>query len=185
MSMPELFFLSVGLAMDAFAVAVCKGLGVGDVKRLHMIACGAYFGFFQALMPLMGYFLGVRFQTVIARYDHWIAFFLLGMIGLNMLREANGAQAIALEAAFSPPVMVPLAVATSIDALAVGVTFAFLRVNIACAAACIGLTTFALSAAGAWLGGRFGMRFRAPAEAAGGGILMLMGTKILLEHLLG
>lgn len=184
MSLFELFLMAVGLAMDAFAVSVCKGLSVGRVRPRHMISCGVYFGAFQALMPLIGYLLGVRFQGLIESLDHWIAFVLLGVIGMNMMREARGPGNDAPDASFGPRAMLPLAVATSIDALAVGVTLAFLRVNIAPAVCLIGAVTFCLSAAGAGLGGRLGLRWKSRAELAGGLILTLMGTKILLEHLI-
>ena len=145
-----------------------------------MIA-GLYFGGFQALMPLAGYLLGSRFQSMIQRVDHWIAFVLLALIGANMVRESQG-EAEHLDDSFTPGTMLPLAVATSIDALAVGVTFAFLNVRIIPAAALIGVTTFALSAIGMRLGNVFGARYQARAELAGGIVLILMGVKILLEH---
>lgn len=182
MGLWELFVIAVGLSMDAFAVAVCKGLSVGRVRPGHAITAGLYFGGFQMLMPLAGYLLGVRFQTLIAEIDHWIAFVLLGLIGANMIRESRGAEE-ALDASFGLRTMLPLAVATSIDALAVGVTFAFLRVDILPAVSFIGATTFVLSVAGVYVGGMFGDRFGQRAEFAGGLILILMGSKILLEHL--
>lgn len=184
MGIAELLLLALGLSMDAFAVSVCKGLSVRRVRRRHMIACGAYFGGFQALMPLIGYLLGVRFQSMIARIDHWIAFVLLGSIGLNMLREALGGDEAPLDASFGPKSMLPMAVATSIDALAVGVTFAFLNVRIAPACGLIGTVTFLLSMLGVWVGAAFGAKWKGRAEAAGGIVLMLIGLKILIEHLL-
>ena len=185
MSLAELLLLAVGLSMDAFAVSVCKGLAVGRVRPGNMIACGAYFGAFQALMPLLGYLLGARFSGMIESVDHWIAFILLGIIGLNMIREAlgGGDEDGALDDSFGPRAMLPLAVATSIDALAVGVTFAFLRVRVVPAVSFIGAVTFALSALGAKLGGIFGMKWRKRAELAGGAILIGIGLKILIEHL--
>ena len=177
----ELFVIAVGLSMDAFAVSICKGLSTKDVRREHMVVTGLYFGGFQALMPLAGYLLGSRFQSMIQRVDHWIAFVLLALIGANMVRESQG-EAEHLDDSFTPGTMLPLAVATSIDALAVGVTFAFLNVRIIPAAALIGVTTFALSAIGMRLGNVFGARYQARAELAGGIILILMGVKILLEH---
>ena len=167
--------------MDAFAVSICKGLSTKDVRREHMVVTGLYFGGFQALMPLAGYLLGSRFQSMIQRVDHWIAFVLLALIGANMVRESQG-EAEHLDDSFTPGTMLPLAVATSIDALAVGVTFAFLNVRIIPAAALIGVTTFALSAIGMRLGNVFGARYQARAELAGGIVLILMGVKILLEH---
>lgn len=177
----ELFVIAVGLSMDAFAVSICKGLSTKDVRREHMVVTGLYFGGFQALMPLAGYLLGSRFQSMIQRVDRWIAFVLLALIGANMVRESQG-EAEHLDDSFTPGTMLPLAVATSIDALAVGVTFAFLNVRIIPAAALIGVTTFALSAIGMRLGNVFGARYQARAELAGGIVLILMGVKILLEH---
>ena len=177
----ELFVIAVGLSMDAFAVSICKGLSTKDVRREHMVVTGLYFGGFQALMPLAGYLLGSRFQSMIQRVDHWIAFVLLALIGANMVRESQG-EAEHLDDSFTPGTMLPLAVATSIDALAVGVTFAFLNVRIIPAAALIGVTTFALSAIGMRLGNVFGARYQSKAELVGGIVLILMGVKILLEH---
>ena len=180
----ELFILAVGLSMDAFAVSVCKGLGAGRVKFKHMLACGLWFGGFQALMPLIGYLLGVKFQHLIVKFDHWIAFVLLAVIGVNMLREALGDDDDEeMTAAFGPKAMFPLAVATSIDALAVGVTFAFLQVRIILAVSLIGVTTFILSGIGVKVGGFCGMKWKKRAEFAGGVILILIGLKILIEHL--
>ena len=182
MSLWELFVIAVGLSMDAFAVAICKGLSVGRVRGSHAVTAGIYFGGFQMLMPLLGYLLGVRFQEIIAGVDHWIAFLLLSIIGINMVRESRE-ESEDVDCSFSFRSMLPLALATSIDALAVGVTFAFLQVDILPAITFIGLTTFLLSAAGVQVGALFGARFRSKAELAGGLILMLMGIKILLEHL--
>jgi len=182
MSVWELFILAVGLSMDAFAVSICKGLSVSGLRPRHCLICGLWFGGFQALMPLAGWLLGVRFQEMIASIDHWIAFALLAAIGVNMIRESReGGES--LNDSFSFRAMLPLAVATSIDALAVGVTFAFLMVDILPAVTLIGVTTCLLSAAGVKAGAAFGVRFRAGAELAGGAILVLMGLKILLEHL--
>ena len=181
----ELFIIAVSLAMDAFAVSICKGLSAGRSRLGGCLACGIWFGGFQALMPLIGWLLGVRFQGMIVSIDHWIAFILLGMIGFNMVRESRGGGAEELDCSYSPRAMLPLAVATSIDALAVGVTFAFLQVdNIFLAVAFIGATTFVLSAAGVKVGAAFGVRFKSKAELAGGLILMGMGAKILVEHTL-
>ncbi len=182
MSLGELFILAVGLSMDAFAVSICKGLSASGLGPRHSLCCGVWFGGFQALMPLLGWLLGVRFQEMISSVDHWIAFVLLAAIGVNMIRESrDGGEC--LDDTFSFRAMLPLAVATSIDALAVGVTFAFLQVQIGPAVALIGVTTFVLSAVGVQVGAAFGARFRARAELAGGTILILMGVKILLEHL--
>ena len=181
MSLLELFAIAVGLSMDAFAVSVCKGLSLRRYGPGRSLTAGIYFGGFQALMPLIGWALGVRFQQAIANVDHWIAFGLLTLIGINMLREARQ-EGDSLDEAMGPAAMLPLAVATSIDALAVGVTFAFLQVSILPAVSFIGVTTFVLSALGVWIGSAFGARWRERAEQAGGIILILMGVKILAEH---
>ncbi len=180
----ELIVIAVGLAMDAFAVSICKGLSVSRLKARHSIITGAWFGIFQALMPAIGYALGVQFEKYITSVDHWITFALLGIIGANMIREAlTGGDDEEVTGSFSPKAMLPLAIATSIDALAVGVTFAFLGTNIIVAVLLIGVVTFALSAIGVKIGNIFGARFKTPAEIAGGIVLILLGTKILLEHL--
>ena len=183
MSIIELFVIAVGLSMDAFAVSVCKGLSVPRVKKSHLLITGLYFGGFQALMPLLGYLLGVNFRHMIISVDHWIAFVLLAVIGGNMIKESRECEAEKLDSSFAPAAMLPLAVATSIDALAVGVTFAFLQVNIFWAVLFIGVVTFLLSAVGVRVGHVFGVKYKSKAELAGGLILILMGTKILLEHL--
>lgn len=170
--------------MDAFAVSVCKGLSVRALRPRHALACGLWFGAFQALMPTVGYLLGVSFQSLIENVDHWIAFVLLALIGGNMIREAlHGDDDDEVSAEFGPRAMLPLAVATSIDALAVGVTFAFLQVNLAPAVACIGIITCVIAIVGVCVGHAFGLRFKARAEVAGGVVLILIGLKILLEHL--
>ncbi len=180
----ELFIIAAGLSMDAFAVAICKGLSVSKLKFRHMVTVGLYFGAFQGLMPLAGYFLGRQFERYITKFDHWIAFILLSLIGANMIREAVTGEAEACSASFGPRAMLPMAVATSIDALAVGVTFGFMPdVNIVPAVIFIGVITFALSAAGVKIGNVFGAKYKAKAELAGGIILIIMGLKILLEHL--
>ena len=178
----ELFILAVGLSMDAFAVSVCKGLSVKKLRPKHMLIAGLYFGGFQALMPLIGYFLGVQFQSLIQDFDHWIAFVLLSLIGANMIKESRE-SADELNDSFGVKAMLPLAVATSIDALAVGVTFAFLQVNIVSAVSFIGVTTFVLSCIGIKAGNVFGAKYKSRAELFGGVVLILMGLKILLEHL--
>ena len=182
MSLIELFILALGLSMDAFAVSVCKGLSVKQLRLRHALITGLYFGGFQALMPLIGYFLGTQFQSLITDIDHWIAFVLLVLIGINMIRESRG-ESEELDASFGFKVMLPLAVATSIDALAVGVTFAFLQVQIVAAVSLIGITTFILSAVGVKIGNVFGAKYKSRAELLGGVVLILMGLKILLEHL--
>lgn len=182
MSLWELFVIAVGLSMDAFAVSVCKGLAVQKVTLRHAACAGLWFGGFQALMPLLGWLLGSRFQAAIERYDHWIAFVLLVFLGVNMLREARNEEE-CVDCSFAWRIMLPMALATSIDALAVGVTFAFLQVNILPAILFIGVTTFLLSALGVRLGSVFGQRYQTAAQILGGVILILMGVKILLEHL--
>lgn len=184
MQLYELFIIAVSLSMDAFAVSICKGLSTGRPRLRHCLVCGVWFGGFQALMPFAGWLLGLRFQEMIVSVDHWIAFVLLGIIGLNMVRESRGGEAEELDCSFGPRAMLPLAVATSIDALAVGVTFAFLQVDILPAVAFIGCITFVLSAVGVRVGSIFGTRFKSKAELAGGLILIGMGLKILLEHTL-
>lgn len=183
MGIIELFLLAVGLSMDAFAVSVCKGLAMPriTVKKASIVAL--WFGGFQALMPLLGYFLGVQFQDKITAIDHWIAFVLLGIIGINMVREALSGECENTSDSLDIKTMFILAVATSIDALAVGITFAFLKVDIIPAVSFIGATTFILSAAGVKIGNVFGTKYKSKAELAGGVILILLGLKILLEHL--
>lgn len=183
MGMWELFILAVGLSMDAFAVSVCKGLALRDIKPKHMLTAGIWFGGFQAIMPTVGYLLGVSFQDKITKFDHWIAFVLLAFIGVNMIREALGGEEEEADASMSVKNMFLLAVATSIDALAVGVTFAFLKVNIVWAVLFIGLVTFIISAAGIKIGSVFGTKYKSKAEIAGGAILIILGVKILVEHL--
>ena len=183
MSLAELFILAVGLSMDAFAVAVCKGLAMGKVRFRQMVIPGLWFGVFQALMPLIGWFLGSRFEKYIVSVDHWIAFVLLAGIGVNMIREALKDEDTDQDASLSVKAMLPMAVATSIDALAVGITFAFLQVRIVPAVSFIGCVTFLLSALGVKIGSVFGAKYRKGAEIAGGAILILLGVKILLEHL--
>lgn len=170
--------------MDAFAVSVCKGLSVQRVKPKHYLIVAAYFGGFQALMPLLGYLLGVRFEAMVANVDHWIAFVLLGLIGANMVRESRAGEE-KLDDSFTVSTMLILAVATSIDALAIGVTFAFLGVNIVEAIILIGITTGIISGVGLKIGNVFGSRYKSKAEMAGGIVLILMGIKILVQHLLG
>lgn len=182
MSFLELFLLAVGLSMDAMAVAVCKGLSVPTLKARHAVITGLYFGGFQAAMPVIGYFLAWSFRSYIEQVDHWIAFVLLGLIGANMIKESFS-QAEKVDCSFCPKAMLPMAVATSIDALAVGVTFAFLGVNLVPAVSLIGAITFLLSAAGVYIGHLFGAKFKSKAELVGGVVLVLMGCKILLEHL--
>ena len=183
MGILELFILAIGLSMDAFAVAICKGLSVQKLEIKHMLIVGAYFGGFQALMPAIGYLLGSQFEHLIVSVDHWIAFFLLLFIGGNMIKESRETDVEDLDDDFGFKTMLLLAIATSIDALAVGVTFAFLRVDIVAAVLFIGCITFICSAIGVKLGNVFGAKYKSKAELAGGVILILIGTKIVLEHL--
>lgn len=185
MSLIELFLIAVGLSMDAFAVSVCKGLATRKISVKHMIIAGAWFGGFQALMPAIGYLLGSAFQKYITTFDHWVAFVLLCFIGGNMIYESLGKkEPDSSDSSFHVKTMLVLAIATSIDALAVGITFALLPdVNIAAAVLFIGIVTFALSGIGLKVGNLFGLKYKAKAEFAGGLILVLIGIKILLEHL--
>jgi manganese efflux pump family protein len=191
MSLLELFIIAVGLSMDAFAVAICKGLSMKKISIKKAGIVGLYFGAFQGGMPLIGYLLGVQFQDKITSIDHWIAFVLLGIIGVNMIKESrNSSCEVAVDTlddvnadnSLSFKNMSVLAVATSIDALAVGITFAFLNVNITPAVSFIGIVTLTLSMLGVMIGNVFGEKFKSRAEFAGGFILVLMGTKILLDH---
>ena len=180
--MIETFLIAVSLAMDAFAVSVSSGISVPGFGWKHAVKMGAYFGFFQLAMPLLGWLLGSGVSQYIEAVDHWIAFGLLAFIGVGMIRESRE-QACPADRGFSPKEMLPLAVATSIDALAAGVSLALLDVQILWAVSFIGLTTFCLSAAGVWAGHRFGARYKGGAELAGGVVLILIGVKVLLEHL--
>ena len=182
MHFAELFLIAVGLSMDAFAVSVCKGLSVKQLRPKHALLAGLYFGGFQFLMPVIGWLLGYRFESMISSVDHWIAFGLLILIGGNMIKESFSEEE-ELNDDFGVKTMLLLAVATSIDALAVGVTFAFLSVRILPAAGLIGVTTFLLSVVGIYIGRAFGAKYQAGAERLGGIILILIGLKILLEHL--
>lgn len=183
MDLLSLFILAVGLSMDAFAVSICKGLAMDRVTLKKAGIVGLWFGGFQALMPAIGYLLGSQFEQFITAIDHWIAFVLLGLIGASMIKEALSKDEEHATASLDVKTMFLLAVATSIDALAVGVTFAFLQVNILAAVLFIGMTTLILSMIGVKVGNVFGLRYKAKAEIAGGVILILMGIKILLEHL--
>lgn len=189
MNLLELFIIAVGLSMDAFAVSICKGLSMRKLQFKNALIVGLYFGIFQGGMPLLGYFLGVQFQDKITSFDHWIAFVLLGIIGFKMIKESLEKEPeqelatddISEELSFKN--MTILAIATSIDALAVGVTFAFLNVDILPAVSFIGIVTFVLSMVGVKIGNIFGTKYKSKAELAGGLILVLMGIKILVEHL--
>lgn len=183
MGLIELFLIAVGLSMDAFAVSVCKGLAMPKWTFKKAAIVGLWFGGFQALMPAIGYILGAQFQEAIASIDHWIAFVLLALIGGNMIHEALDNDEEEADASLDVKTMFLLAVATSIDALAIGITFAFLKVNIIPAVCFIGIVTFIISFAGVKIGNVFGARYKNKAEIVGGVILILLGLKILLEHL--
>ena len=183
MSFIDIFLIGVALSMDAFAVSICKGLSVKRVEPKHLLTVGVYFGGFQALMPLIGFLLGFKFERFIVSVDHWIAFVLLALIGGNMIKEALSKEEDEHDASFSFSTMLPLAVATSIDALAVGISFAFLGVDIVEAAILIGITTFVLSGVGVYVGNIFGAKYKSKAELVGGVVLILIGLKILFEHL--
>ncbi len=186
MGIGALFLLAVGVSMDAFAVSICKGLAVKNAGLKEKLCCGAWFGGFQALMPLIGFFLGALFADAISAFDHWVAFALLALIGINMLREAFSKEEECCEngADMSFKTMFVMAIATSIDALAVGISLAMAGdVNILLAILFIGIITFIMSAIGVHIGSIFGSRFEKKAEALGGIILILLGLKILLEHL--
>jgi len=180
----ELLLIAIGLSMDAFAVSICKGLSIGRTTIRQRCTAGLWFGGFQALMPLAGFYLGTSFQKYICSFDHWIAFGLLVLIGANMLREALGKnEESTIDCSLGAKQMFLLAVATSIDALAVGVSLAMLNVNIFSSILIIGITTFLFSCAGMKIGEIFGTKYKTPAEIAGGIILILIGLKILIEHL--
>lgn len=185
MSIVELFMLAVGLSMDAFAVSICKGLSLIDIKVKHMVIAGVWFGGFQALMPTLGYVLGSFFADLVSKWSHWIAFVLLLFIGGSMIKESFGGEE-EVNADMSAKVMFLLAVATSIDALAVGVSFAFLKLStlyIVLAVIFIGCITFIFSAAGVKIGSIFGTKYKSKAELAGGIILILIGIKVVLDGL--
>ncbi len=184
MGLFEVLAIAVGLSMDAFAVSICKGLSMKKMSWKNALIAGLYFGGFQALMPLIGYILGSQFQSLIANVDHWIAFLLLLFIGGNMIRESrNQNDCECGDDSFNFKAMIVLAIATSIDALAVGITFAFLKVNIITAITFIGIITFVFGIIGVKIGNVFGAKFKSKAELAGGIVLILIGTKILIEHL--
>lgn len=183
MTLFNLFLIAMGLSMDAFAVSVCKGLAMKKATLPKAVAIGIWFGGFQALMPLIGYLLGSRYEKYITPIDHWIAFLLLSLIGGDMIKESFSRTEEVTSGTLHFKEMLLLSVATSIDALAAGITFAFLRVEILPAVEFIGITTLVLSVSGTKVGNLFGRRFKSPAELAGGILLILLGCKILLEHL--
>lgn len=183
MGILSIIVIAIGLAMDAFAVAICKGLAMKKMSWKKGLIVGGYFGFFQALMPLIGYLLGIGFHEKVSQVDHWFAFILLSAIGINMLKEVFSKEEDCRNDSVNFKEMVVLAIATSIDALAVGITMAFLDVNILVAVLAIGVITFAISVIGVKIGNIFGDKYEKKAEFVGGVILIVMGLKILLEHL--
>ena len=182
MTIIEMFIIAVGLAMDAFAVSVGKGLSVQCIRPKHCVITGAWFGGFQALMPVIGYYLGTSFTEYVENFDHWIAFALLCFIGFNMIRESLSNDCERSTNNFTAKHMFPLAIATSIDALAIGISLAFLKESIALPATIIGITTAIISIAGLYIGKFFGCKYKSKAEFAGGAVLIIIGIKILVEH---
>ena len=180
----EILLVSVGLAMDAFAVSICKGLSMKKMNWKKAIIIGLYFGIFQALMPVLGYFLGTTFEQLITSIDHWVAFILLAAIGINMIKESFQKESEHCNDNVGFKTMIVLAIATSIDALAIGITFACLRIDIVLPVISIGIITFVLSVVGVKVGNKFGDKYENKAEFAGGLILILLGLKILIEHLI-
>ncbi len=179
----EILLIGISLAADAFAVAVCKGLSMKKYSNKKGVIIALYFGIFQGLMPVIGYLLGATFKDLIISIDHWIAFVLLATIGANMIREAFSNDEEACNEQIDFKTMLPVSIATSIDALAIGITFAFLKTNIILSSSIITITTFILSFTGVKIGNKFGTKYKNKAEFLGGIILILMGIKILLEHL--
>ena len=183
MGIIELILLSIGLGMDAFAISICKGISMKKMDWKKACIIGTYFGIFQAIMPVIGYFLGSTFESFITNFDHWVAFILLAIIGGNMIKESLSNECDTITDDINFKTMIILAIATSIDALAVGITFAFFNVNLILAITLIGIITFALSVIGTKIGNKFGDKYEKKAEFVGGVILILLGLKILLEHL--
>ena len=179
----EILLISIGLAMDAFAVSICKGLSMKKMNWKNVVIIALYFGVFQALMPLIGYFLGMTFESIVTTFDHWVAFALLTLIGGGMIKESFDDEDDKKNDKVDFKTMVVLAIATSIDALAIGITFAFFDVNIVLAVSIIGIITFIISVLGVKIGNRFGDKYQNKAQLMGGIILVLLGFKILLEHL--
>lgn len=183
MELFEIISIGIGLAMDAFAVSVCKGLSMKKINWKNALIIALYFGIFQAVMPIVGYFLGTTLSGVFQKVDHWIAFILLAIIGVNMIKESTDDELEKRNDKVDFKTMIVLAIATSIDALAVGITFAFFKVNLLLAVTVIGVVTFALSILGVLIGNKFGDKLQNKAELTGGIILIIIGLKILLEHL--
>ena len=183
MEIYEILLIGIGLAMDAFAVSICKCLSMKKMNWKNAVIIALYFGVFQALMPLIGYFLGMTFESIVTTFDHWVAFALLTLIGGGMIKESFDDEDDKKNDRVDFKTMVVLAIATSIDALAVGITFAFFDVNIVLAVSIIGIITFIISVLGVKIGNRFGDKYQNKAQLMGGIILVLLGFKILLEHL--
>ncbi len=183
MNLIEIILISISLAADAFAVSVCKGLSIKKISIKKILIVGAYFGIFQGIMPIIGYFLGNTFENIITNIDHWLIFVLLVTIGANMIRESFSNEIKETNDLINIKTMLPLAIATSIDALAIGITFAFLKVNVILSCTLISIITFTLSSLGVYLGNRVGKKYEHKAEFIGGFILIILGVKILLEHL--
>lgn len=183
MSIFEIVLIGIGLAMDAFAVAICKGLSMKKISLKKCTIIGTYFGMFQGIMPTIGFILGISFQEIITKVDHWIAFILLGVIGINMIKESFLNEDNNINDQVNLKTMLPLAIATSIDALAIGITFAFLKVNIFLATTIITITTYLISFIGVIIGNKLGNKLEKKAQIFGGTVLIVIGTKILLEHL--
>ena len=179
----EIFLIGISLAMDAFAVAICKGLSFKKINIKSCLTIGIYFGIFQGLMPLIGFIFGISFQEIITKVDHWLVFILLSVIGANMIKDSFSKESEILDQNVNFKTMFPLSLATSIDALAVGITFSFLKVNIIKAALIITITTFLISSVGVIIGNKVGNKLEKKAEFFGGTVLVLIGLKILLEHL--
>lgn len=180
----EIILVAIGLAMDAFAVSICKGVPMKKMNWKRAIIVGLYFGAFQAVMPVIGYFLGASFENFVIKIDHWIAFGLLSFIGANMIKESFEKEQEECIDTIDIKTMIILSIATSIDALAVGITFAFFKVNLVLSTIIIGIITFGLCVIGVKIGNKFGNKYKNKAEFMGGVILILTGLKILLEHLL-
>lgn len=183
MEILEIVLIAIGVAMDAFAVSICKGLSMKKMSWKKALIIGAYFGIFQGLMPIIGYFLGATFESLVTQIDHWVAFILLLFVGLKMLKEAFANDSENINENVDFKTMVVLAIATSIDALAIGITFAFLQTNIVIAASVIAIITFTACVIGVKIGNKFGDKYERKAETVGGLILIFIGAKILLEHL--
>ena len=183
MSVLEIFLIGVSLSMDAFAVSLCKGLSMKELNVRSCLIIGLYFGLFQGIMPLIGYYLGETFESTITSIDHWATFIMLLIVGINMIRETLSNEVSTINDEIDFKTMIPLAIATSIDALAVGITFSFFEINIFASIILIALTTFTLSVIGTYIGNKFGSKYSKVSSIIGGIILIILGTKILFEHL--